>query len=299
MTNSNASALFVSAEAKEGIRRRCEEFRSRIAVPIESVDLATSFGNTHVAVAGPGEAPPLVVLHGALASSVHLLPELGPLLRTHRVYAVDVMGQSVLSEDRRLEVRDDSYGRWLREVVDGLNLPLFDLYGVSWGGFVALRGARAMPDRVRHLVLMVPAGVVGSPFWKAMRAMGWPLMMYLKFPSEARRERLMRALFTTQDPHWTEYMGEAFQAYRLDMRVPPLAKEEEMGAVKCPTLVFAAEEDASFPGEALLARVRQILPQAETELLRGSKHSPPMTEEFRNRTGRRIERFLQDTPSSA
>jgi hypothetical protein len=57
-------------------------------------------------------------------------------------------------------------------------------------------------------------------------------------------------------------------------------------------LVFGAEHDIHSPGEALLRRIRSWLPHAETELLRGSKHCPPLTPEFRQFLGLRVLRFL-------
>lgn len=285
-------SLFQSFEARETIRQECERFRARLTVPVEDVTLATSFGSTHVLVTGPADGPPLVILHGALASSAHVLPELGPMLKTHRVYAVDVMGQSVWSEDRRIDVRDDSYARWLEEVCDGLRLSAFNLYGISWGGFVALQGAIRMGERVRHLVLLAPAGVLANKPWPAFRDAGWPMLTYIKFPSPKRLDRAMRSLFTTLDPDWKSYMGKALLAYRLDMRIPPLAQPEATRGVLCPTLVFGADKDASFPGAPLLERMRALIPHTETELLEDCKHCPPLTPEFRERMGARIEPFL-------
>ena len=40
-----------------------------------------------------GHGTPLVLLHGAMASSSHVLAELVPLLSTYRVHAVDILGQ--------------------------------------------------------------------------------------------------------------------------------------------------------------------------------------------------------------
>jgi pimeloyl-ACP methyl ester carboxylesterase len=268
----------------------CDRFRERLPVAARERDVETSFGRTHVLDAGPEGAPPFVVLHGALASSAHLLPELSALTKDRRIVAVDVLGQSALSDDRRIDVRDGSYGRWLVEVVDALGLDHFDLLGVSWGGFVAKEAAKAAPERVRHLVLMVPAGFVASSAWAGFRDVGWPLLAYRAFPSEARLERLVGALLTDPDEHWTRYLGDAVRSYRLDMRIPPL--ERDLSSIRCPTLVYGAEHDASFPGGALLARARELLPHAETELLLGSKHSPPMTPAFRARTAERLDRFL-------
>lgn len=286
------STIFVSEEKKATIRSWYDRFRAKAPVATEDRQVKTTFGRTHVLCAGPASAPPLVVAHGALASSAHLLPELGPLLASRRIYLLDVVGQSVMSEDRRVELDDDSYGRWVGEAATALGLDGFDLYGISWGGFVATRAAAVLGERIRHLVLGVPAGWVSGSAWTGFREMGWPMMMFRAFPSEARLQRLVAPLFSTPDPDWTAYFGDAIRSYRLDIRIPPLVRPEQVANVKCPVLVFAAEHDVSFPGAALLARAKELIPSAEVELLEGAKHSPPMTDAFRARMGARIERFL-------
>jgi pimeloyl-ACP methyl ester carboxylesterase len=287
------SIIFKGESEKQKIRAWSEAFRAQVPVPTEDVVVSTSFGSTHVLVAGPKTAaPPLVMFHGALASSAHAMRELGPLLETRRVYAIDVMGQSVLSEDRRVELSDDSYGRWATETVDALGLGEVDVYGISWGGFVALQTARALGSCVRHLVLLAPAGLVANGAWAGLRDAGWALLVYKMFPSDARLEKLMRAIFTDADPDWTRYFGDALACYKTDIRAPPLAKPRDLEAVRCPTLVFGAEHDVSFPGPALLERAKQLLPQAEVELLEGSRHCPPLTDPFRAKMAERIERFL-------
>ncbi|MEO5922265.1 MAG: alpha/beta hydrolase [Bryobacteraceae bacterium] len=273
--------MFASEVKKVRILEWCERFRRRIPVPVEDVEVSTSFGRTRALIAGPRDAPPLVLLHGALASSAHVLPELGPLLQTRRVYALDVIGQSPWSEDRRLDVSGNDYGQWLSEACTALGLDTFDLFGVSWGGFVAMRGAIVAPERINSLVLMVPAGIVGNSVWASLRDAGIAILLYRMFPSPARLEKAVRSQFTTLDPDWSAYFGEALLAYNLDMRIPPLVTPEDAARVRCPMLVFGAENDASFPGRALLDRVKHLFPQARTEFIAGSKHCPPLTDAFR------------------
>lgn len=286
------STMFRDAEARAAIERWYARFLARIATPTETRTVETRFGATHVLVAGPAGAPPLVCLHGAMASSAHLLAELGPLVARHRVYAVDVLGQSVKSADARVPVDGNAYGEWLVDVLDGLALPRAHVLGVSWGGFAALRFAVVAPARVDRLVLVVPAGVVSGPAWAGFTKMGWPLALYRMFPSEARLRRFLTPLLTTFDDDWVAYLGEAFRGYRLDMRIPPLAKPGELEGFDRPTLVFGASDDLSFPGAALLARMKALLPHVQTELLEACKHSPPFDDAFRARLGGRVGDFL-------
>lgn len=285
--------MFKSEQARALIADWFDRFRAQLKVPTESRTVQTRCGPTHVLVGGPEDGPPLVLLHGALASSAHALVELAPLLQTFRVYAVDVVGQSVKSADVMPSVSNDEYGRWLIEVFDGLSLPKAHLIGISWGGFISIRFATLAPERIDRLVLLVPAGMVSGNAWAGFTKMGLPLAMYLLSPTPARLKKFVSNLLTTLDDDWAPYLGDAFRSYKLNMKVPPLAKPEELQGLKAPTLVVAAKADVSFPGTKLLERAAQLFPAlAGTELIEG-QHSPPTTDEFRGWLSTRIATFLQ------
>jgi pimeloyl-ACP methyl ester carboxylesterase len=148
---------------------------------------------------------------------------------------------------------------------------------------------------VNHLILLVPAGWVANTVWAGMRDAGWPLFKYKIAPSKKHFMQVLQSQFTTLDPLWCAYFRDALQAYRLDMRTPPLVQPGELVQVTCPTLIFGAEYDASFPGRALIARVKELLPHAQVELIEGSRHCPPFTDKFRERMSKRIETFLGDS----
>lgn len=288
-----------SEEAKAKVAAWFDRFRARLKVPTESREVQTSFGNTHVLVGGPENGPPLVILHGAMASSAHVLVELERLLETYRVCAVDVMGQSVKSADMRPSVLNDEYGKWMVEVLDGLQLAKVHLIGISWGGFVSIRFAAVAPSRIERLVLLVPAGMVSGSMWAGFLRMGLPMALYLMSPTPERRQKFISNLLTTLDDDWAPYLGDAFLAYNMNMTVPKLAKPEELEALTAPTLAFAADDDVSFPGDRVLERAAQLFPKlAGTELIKGCKHSPPTTDEFRGWLTSKISTFLSSPSPS-
>lgn len=294
------SVIFRSEAARATVAGWHERFRAKLKAPVEARTVPTAFGETHLLVGGPADAPPVVLVHGAMASSAHVLGELEGLLSRFRVHAVDVLGQSVKSADARLRVDNDDAGRWLAEVMERLRLRRVHVVGVSWGGFVATRLAVVAPARVERLVLLVPAGLVKTPPWLGFTRMGWPMLKYRLFPSEARKRAFLEGLLTTTTDEWLPYLGDAFDAYRMDMRVPKLATPGELAGFTAPTLVVAADDDVSFPGEALLARARALFPGlAETELLRDCRHSPPTTPEFRAWLSGRVGAFLGEAPGAA
>jgi pimeloyl-ACP methyl ester carboxylesterase len=221
-------SVFKDEQSKELLLTWFDRFKSRVPVATESRVVKTRFGETHVLVSGRESAPGVVLLHGALASSAHVLRELASLTEAFRVYAVDIVGQSVKSADARPSVSNNDYGVWLSDVLDGLSLERAHVVGVSWGGFVAIRLAASAPHRIQRLVLLVPAGVVKSPFWGGLTRVGLPMLRYRLSPSEKSLRGFVRNLLTTTDDDWTPYLGDAVRSYNMDMRIPALARPEEL-----------------------------------------------------------------------
>jgi 2-hydroxy-6-oxonona-2,4-dienedioate hydrolase len=284
-------SIYTSPEAAERLRAWPPRFRARIAAPLEERSVATSLGETHVLVGGPADAPPLVVLHGVMASSAHVMAEVAPLLDRFRVYAPDVLGHSPLSDDTRPPL--DQYGRWATEVLDGLGLGEVALCGVSYGGFVAIRAVMAAPERYCRLTLVVPGGLVAGSAWVGVTKLAVPMALYRWFPSQARLERFLTPQFTTLDPLWVSWLGDALLGFKMDMRVPPLATPEQLRGYCRPVQVFGASDDVHFPGPALLARAREVFPRVVDAELLDCKHTPPFDDPFRERLCGRIASFLQ------
>ena len=286
--------LFKDESARQKIRTWHDRFKARIPQPTESRTLDTTFGKTHVLSAGPQSRPPLVVLHGAMASSAHLLVELAPLLERFRVHAVDVIGQSVMSEDTRLAVKGNDYGQWLTQVLDGLGLESTNVLGVSWGGFVTLRLASVSPARIRRLALLVPAGLVTGSTWQGLVKTAWPMTRFIMSPTPERLQALGASLLTTLDDDWLPYIGDAFTSYDMKkMKVPALARDGEFAQLTAPVLVIGAEHDVSFPGDKVVARARQLFKSADVEVIPGAKHSPPTTPQFRQWLAGRLTAFFE------
>ncbi|MDX2009300.1 MAG: alpha/beta hydrolase [Myxococcaceae bacterium] len=286
-------SLFTSPAGKQELLDWYERFHARVQSPTERRLVQTRFGDTHVLIGGPEGAPNVVLLHGALASSAHLLGELQGLLTRFRVHAVDVIGQSVKSADAQPSPKTDDYGHWLAEVMDGLSLKRAAVVGVSWGGFAALRFAAVAPARVERLVLLVPAGLVNGPLWAGFSKVFWPMMRYRRKPTPENLAAATKHLLTTHDDDWTPYLGTAMTAFTSKMTIPKLARPEEFSGFTAPVLVIGADGDLSFPGEAVVARVRALFRgPVETELLKDVRHSPPTTEPFRAWMAERLTRFL-------
>ena len=285
-------AIFKSDDARRRLEGWYDKFLAKVTVPFEHREVPTEHGPSHVLVAGEAGLPPLVCLHGSLASSAHMLSEVQRLTAHFRLILPDMPGQSPRGPQVRLSYKDDALPRWLLAVLDGLGVEQFDLFGISLGGFVARKTATVAPDRVRGLVLFVPAGVVTGSALRGLTRVFWPLMMYRLRPSEPRLRKLVGQLFTEWDDDWGNFMGDAFSGYNLDLRIPPVATDDELRGLTTPTLVLTADDDVSFPGGRLAERVKKLMPNVDAEVLANCKHCPPTTDEFRAWLAERVTKFL-------
>ena len=126
-----------------------------------------SGGETQVLELGAGS--PLLYVHGGLGGAYELVPILADLAEVHRVLAVDRPGHGLADPFDYAGIDLLEHGRtFLRDVVDGLELPTVDVVANSLGAFLSVSFALDVPSRVSRLVL------VGAPFGIARRP---PLLM--------------------------------------------------------------------------------------------------------------------------
>jgi len=286
------SYLFKTEAGRDRLNQWYERFLAKVESPVQSDFVPTRFGQNHVLVTGPEEGQPLVVLHAMRTGSSFLLSELGPLLNQFRIYAPDLPGQSIRGIDMRLPLKDDAAAMWLTDVMDGLSLSSADVFGVSWGGFVARAIASQEPRRVTRLAMLVPAGIANGSHWTGLVKMAWPMVRYQMRPTDANLRRLLSPLVSTWDDDWGNYIGCSIRDLKMDPRIPPLATDEELQKLSMPVLAIAGAEDISFPGRLIEQRLKSCVPNAEIEVLPGCKHCPPTTPEFREWIARRLATFF-------
>lgn len=289
-------------KSEEG-RRRLEDwytrFAGRIARPADAREVPTRHGLSHVLVAGDASAPTIVCLHAMRTGAAHLLSEFGPLLDRFRLVAPDLPGQSVRGLQVRLPLNDRSQADWLGDVLDALGLERPHLLGVSWGGFVARQFATLHPERVQSLSLLVPAGIVSGSIWRGMAQMAWPMIRYRMSPTDDNARRLLAPLLSTPDEHWVRFMAGSLQDMVMDMRIPPLAGDDDLRRLTMPTLVLGGDADISFPGGPMAVRVRRLVPHADVEVIAGCKHCPPTTDAFRRWFAARVTNHVANAPTTA
>lgn len=181
--------ILKSDEASKRNENWYRQFLERVDGKTNSIEISTSYGKNHVLLAGDSSKPPLICLHSMMTSSAHLASEMGAYLNQFYIIAPDLPGQSVRGLPIRLPYTDNAHAIWLQEILDGLNLQSVHLLGVSLGGFVARQFASDNPDRVKSLILIVPAGIVQGSLLKGFTKMALPMVLYKIFPTKKKTSK--------------------------------------------------------------------------------------------------------------
>ena len=125
-----------------------------------------SSDGTAIAVDVLGDGPPLVLLHGSVASADYWREVMPALAERFSVHAVERRGRGrspAANHTLALEVQDTI------AVLESLPSPAH-LLGHSWGGVVALRAAR-LTDRIDRLIVYEPPLPLSGPVVRDLDAL--------------------------------------------------------------------------------------------------------------------------------
>jgi pimeloyl-ACP methyl ester carboxylesterase len=260
-------------------------------VAFDTLRVPTSYGTTYVIVSGPADAPPVVLLHAMGVTATMWLPNVEALSRHHRVFAVDLigdLGRSELYDPGAHPKNGAAYSGWLSQVLDELGIERTHLVGASYGGWVAMHQAVHAPSRVERLVLLGPMGIPNVTLRVVSR-----LTMLVLFPSEARREGMIRWTLGP-DPRvnefYADYMRVAMQA-RNRVAIPKRLSSGALASIRAPTLLMLAADDGPIGDpQPVERRAARHIASVETVVFPGTGHV--MSTERADDVNRRILEFL-------
>lgn len=257
-----------------------------------SSQVRTPYGTTHINSCGPGGAPPLILLPGGGAPSTVWSAQAAGLGRTHRIHAVDLVGEPGRSTTGERPLRSAAgLTAWLDAVLDGLETESAALCGHSYGGWIALRYALHAPRRVSRLVLVDPT-LCFAGFRPGYLLHAAPMLLR----PTVRRTRAFLAWETrgaSFSPAWTKLRDEAVGFPSARPVTGPRPSPEELRGLDVPTLVLLAEDSRAHDAGRVAAAATRLLPYATTATLAGATHhSVPQAAPAAAEISRRIEGFL-------
>jgi pimeloyl-ACP methyl ester carboxylesterase len=187
------------------------------AFDIEAMGVRTAYLE-----AGPGDAPPVVLLHGLGATNASLLPVLADLAIDHRVIAPDLPGFGA-SAAPSSPYNPAWFAAWLEEFMAATHSRGAVLIGNSLGGRIALEAGMTHPKSVRALVLLTPSpAFIRLRQWLPLVRLSSPELARLPLPQLTHRMVVegIRIMFSQPDRLPRQWYDAAADEARRVLRKP-------------------------------------------------------------------------------
>jgi 2-hydroxy-6-oxonona-2,4-dienedioate hydrolase len=247
-----------------------------------------------------GEGPPVVFVHGGSNGGTSWAP-LAARLEGFRCLLVDRPGCG-LSEPlpRRLDADGlrEAAQRLVPDILDALEVTTAHVVATSYGGFAALHGAAAHPERIEQVVQL--GWPVGAPVARvpmvmriaAVRPLG-RLMAALPPTERSVRAMLRRiglrqavdtgkftsdmlawyvALLRDTDTFVNELRSGRYLSLRHGLFADLIIPDDKLASIKVPIFFLWGENDP-FGGPEIARQLVSRIPGAELELVPGAGHA--------------------------
>src|SRR6056297_3199446 len=267
------TTLFNSVQAKREILQLYDAKLDSLTIDYEYLEVDTTFGKTNIIAAGDPENPPIIIVHGSNGCAPIALETYANLHKKFRVFAVDVLAQPNKSAETRLSMKDDSYGKWMNEIIADLNIDSVTLAGFSFGGLIILKTLEYDESMIKEVYLSSPAYIVNGNPLKAIFKVFIPIKRYMKTKKVKYVEKFLSQLFTDRDDYAIEFLSKVFLEFEMDFTPVPVIDANKARKITTPITIFAAQDDILFPGNKMIKRAEKIFPSLKkSTLLEHSKH---------------------------
>jgi len=280
-----------------------------IDVEVESKYVDTRFGRTHMLVAGDADAPPMFMLPGIAGCAALWRRQFPDFAKTHRVYALDIVGQPGKSDTNVLSFLNNDFVEWLSDVQDALGVQKADFIGNSVGGSLCMQMAINKPERVNKIVLLAPTGIARAKL--PVKIWLTKVMQKNKDANALEKDLTAKSVnrstngnateagggggkFGTFDRQLARAMALATRHYRVDKSVGVYSSEtgkvhiptglrvlkkfflsepnKVLRQVKVPTLLIFGEHEMLYKPEAIGKKANRLLDDVQVEIVKDAGH---------------------------
>lgn len=280
----------------------------RSALPGQFVTLSN--GVVHYELAGPEDAPLVVLVHGFSVPYYIWDPTFEALTEAgFRVLRYDLYGRGY-SDRPNVEYTLDLFTGQLEQLLSALEMTEpASLVGLSFGGPIVAKYANGHPDQVRDLILVDPqiAPVsTGEIFPLNLPGVGEYIMAVYMAPSMLPTSQPKDFYRPERFPDWEakyraqmEYKGfkrAILSTIRNMVEMDALSEYEKLGQTEMPVLLLWGQEDATVSASDIES-LQKAIPQAEFHPVEEAGHLPhyeqagivnPLLIEFLSRSKSRL-----------
>ncbi|WP_299254874.1 alpha/beta hydrolase [uncultured Aquimarina sp.] len=266
-------SLYKTEQGKVDILNLYDDKLKDLNIKYDYRCLNTSFGKTNIIVTGNSSNPPLIIVHGSNGCAPIALETYPNLNKSFRVYAIDVLSQPNKSAETRLSMKDESYGKWINEIINKLNIKNVTMVGFSFGGLVILKTLEFDESKIKEVFLSSPAYIVNGNPLKTLFKVFIPMKRYMKTKKRKYVEKFLSEVFTERDEFAIKYLSKVFLEFNMDFTPLPVIDSKDARIIETPITIFGAKNDILFPGKKMIKRASKIFPSLKkSKLLENSRH---------------------------
>ncbi|KGE16840.1 alpha/beta fold hydrolase [Paenibacillus wynnii] len=254
-------------------------------VPLKTMNVSTTYGETHVIISGSENKPPLILLHGLGFSSTMWYPNIEGLSAEFCTYCIDIIGDANKSLSSRKPTDRREYSQWLLEVIKGLHLEKPNIAGLSYGGFISLNFAYHFPEYVNKVILLCPAATF-KPFRLQFFLRIFSLLLFSKGKV---LQKFMNWMFGGRyhlDPLFIQQFEAGINLRRalkikgkkrkLGSSWPSVLPNDELQEIKPSVLLLVGDKEAIYDPRKVLARATKYIPRIQAVLIPNVGHGMSM-----------------------
>ena len=221
--------------------------------------IETSYGTTHIIIAGDETNPPVFTVHGGNGTTPLNLKLFLPLIKDYCLITPDVIGMPGKSAPyRTLNTNKNDFGRWLVEILDFLQIDKIPFVVSSYSSAMFLSLAQVAPERIEKAALVVPSGIAHGPLMPILRSMTVPMLKYYFVQSDRSFKKIMQLMATEDDEQMEEFFKLMMSSYKMEMKPPREFSKDDLKNFTAPIILFASDDDIFFPANRVFPRAKEI-----------------------------------------
>jgi len=260
--------FYKSRNSEKEIKSKYKELLRHWPIEKEELRIETRHGRTSIIASGNPENPPLFLLHGASNNAIIWMDDIELLCKTHRVFAIDIIGEANFSAANRPPYKSSAYIEWMEDVSSQLSQKEAAVIGSSLGAWIALQFACQWPDRISRLVLINPPGI-------SKKKRLWVKRFFLFFLAGWGKKILFNKIRAgaNTDPRINDFLLQIHKGFKPKLKSLPLLKEQSLARILCPVLLILGEKDIYFSPAKTLARLARNIIDLHVRYRKNQGHS--------------------------